>query len=152
MRLLPLWLLLVSVASAAELKISRVTPCFREAASFERISSYFGSASDGPNLLCTQSDNKTGYYFLTRVKSASTAPIEATVELNVITADAPEPKRYTFPNTKLTRGGNLVYVGVTGQDWPSSKANPVAWQLRLLDSSGQLLAQEKSFLWSQDKP
>ncbi len=40
-----------------------------------------------------------------------------------------------------------LYLGLTGPDWPSPEIEPLAWKIELLDASGSVLAEWKSFLW-----
>jgi len=138
-----------SAALGADLKIIRVMPSYRTADSFMRISEYFNGREDtgGATLLRTQPARRDGYYFLVRVKT--TAPIEiAWIETQVVTPASPEPRTDSFA-VSLPAGSHVIQLGLTGTDWPSPKAVPVAWKLRLLSSEGKELASEQSYLWSK---
>jgi hypothetical protein len=153
MRILSLVTLLVTSAvatRAAEVEFLRVWPGWRGAESFERISEYFGGRENHgrQTVLRTQGDDRAGYYFLVRVKSASAVPA-ATFEVSVIRPDTPLPKMYRFTSAVPARE-TVFQLGLTGADWPQGeKANPVAWKLVLVGADGKLLAERKSFLWEK---
>ncbi len=140
----------VTASSAADIKIVRVMPDYQTADSFVRISEYFNSKENtgGATILRTQPAHREGYYFLVRVKT--TAAIEvAWVEAQVITPTSPEPRTDSFAISLPKAGSQVIKIGLTGTDWPSPKAVPVAWKLRLLAADGKELATEQSFLWSK---
>jgi hypothetical protein len=68
--------------------------------------------------------------------------------LRIIAPDSPEPKVFAFP-TEVPSGQPVYEIGLTGDDWPSRKVLPVAWQLELLSADGETLATFHSFLWSK---
>jgi hypothetical protein len=142
-------LVAASCCAAADLTIVRVWPGYRTAESFERISEYFGKDEDAPNqlILRTRPDTRPGYYFLVRVKNSAAALADAKIELQVITPFAPEPKTYNF-SCSLPAGSHALNLGLTGTDWPGQpKDEVVAWQLRVLSSSGTELVKAQSYLW-----
>lgn len=153
MRFLSFVTLLVASAvatRAADVEFLRVWPGWRGAESFERISEYFGGRENHgrQTVLRTQADERGGYYFLVRIKSASAVPA-ATFELTVIRPDTPQPKVYRF-TTAVPAKETVFQLGLTGHDWPQGdKANPVAWKLVLVGAEGQMLAERKSFLWEK---
>ena len=56
---------------AAEVKLVRVWPEYRAAASFTRIAEYFGGKEKASELIVrTRPESRDGYYFLTRFKSS----------------------------------------------------------------------------------
>lgn len=145
-------LLVLSIArvSAAEVEFLRVWPSWRDADAFDRIAEYFGGRENFGRqvVLRTQPDTRAGYYFLVRVKSA-TALASSKFEVTVIRPDHPEPKVFRFE--VAVPGKETVYqLGLTGSDWPAGdKANPVAWKLALVGADGNVLAEQKSFLWEK---
>jgi hypothetical protein len=153
MRCIPALLLVFvcgTFARAADVEFIRVWPAWREAESFERISEYFGGGENHGREIVQRSrpDTRTGYYFLVRLKSATSTP-DARFELSVIRPDAPEPKSFIFP-AALPAKEAVFQLGLTGSDWPGgSEANPVAWKLALVDRTGRVLAEHKSFLWEK---
>ncbi len=148
--LLPLAFLAALRVAAAEVEFVRVWPGWRDAASFDRISEYFGGteAHGRDQILRTQATVRAGYYFLVRMKSAAAVPA-AKFTLSVIRPDQPEPKIFTFP-AALPEKETVFQLGLTGTDWPGGKtANPVAWKIELLTADGRVLAEHKSFLWEK---
>lgn len=146
-----LLLLCVTLARAAEVEFVRVWPGWRDADSFERIGEYFGRAEKarGEIVLRTKTEVREGYYFLVRVKAGTTVPANSSFELNVIRPDNPEAKTFTFA-APLAAKETVFQLGLTGADWPGGKeANPVAWRIALVDASGRILAEQKSFLWEK---
>lgn len=148
--LLTLVLLLSSLtcARAAEATIASVWGQWRDAASFDRISEYFGGREKPGKyrVLRTHADARAGYYFLVQLGAAA-APADAQLELQVIAPDRPEPRTFTFPAASPARE-TVFELGLTGTDWPGGeKARPVAWRIALLAADGHVLAERKSFLW-----
>ncbi len=144
--------LLLTFASSvwAQIDIRRVWPEYRDAASFDRISEYFTKKENtgGQIVLRTQAGDRGGFYFLVRLKNRGTAIPNARIELNVIAPTSPLPKTHEF-TTSLAAGTNVLNIGLTGDDWSSPKAHPVAWELRLLSSDGSEIGKKQSFLWSK---
>ena len=153
MRLLVFIMLLASSVArmhAADVEFLRVWPGWRDAEAFDRISEYFGGRENvGRQLILrTQKEVRPGYYFLVRVKSA-TAIANARFEVSVIRPDNPEPKIFRF-EAAVAAKESVYQLGLTGSDWPAgAAANPVAWKLALVGSDGNVLAEQKSFLWEK---
>lgn len=139
-----------SFVHASDLQIIRVWPSYRQADSFKRISEYFsGNENTGSEIvLRTQPNERTGYYFLTRIKNTGPAIANARVELQLITPVSPEVQTHSF-DVALPTGKKVLQLGLTGGDWTNSKTKPVAWLVRFLTVDGVELAREQSYLWSQ---
>jgi hypothetical protein len=147
---LALGCLAVSTVSAADISFVRVWPRWRTTDFFMRISEYFGAPEDpgGRILLRTHPGDRTGCYFLARVRNRGAAESGARFVLSVITPDKPEPRVYVF-SSDIPAGEPVFEIGLTGADWPARKVRPVAWQLELRAADGAVLATSKSFLWSK---
>jgi len=141
---------LASALSAAEVTFVRIWPAWREAASFERISEYFGGKENTgrQTVVRTQASQRSGFYYLVRTDNPGDAITGARFELKVIKPDSPEARTYTFVAT-VPAGGHVFSLGLTGADWPGKDTQPVAWQLRLLNADGVEVGSGKSFLWSK---
>ena len=142
-----LYLALASVASAADLTIAHVYTGWREAASFKRISEYFDGKenTNGATVLRTHPDQRAGYYFLVRTKnSGTTFPVD--IKLQLITQANSTLLTYQFPS-EFRNGSAVIQLGLTGNDWPDSKANPVAWRIEILAKDGSVLSADQSYLW-----
>ncbi len=139
----------LSSALAGDIQVVRVMPDYQTADSFVRISEYFTGKENtgGATILRTQPASREGFYFLVRVKTANPIKV-AWIETQVITPTAPETRTDSFA-ISLPAGSHVIKLGLTGTDWPDSKAKPVAWKLRFLSADGKELAAEQSFLWSK---
>jgi hypothetical protein len=152
MRLSSLFLCLAlgcATASATEVKIVRLLPEYLPASEFVRISEYFGGKENtrGATILRTKPESRDGFYFNLRVESPAAVELVWAV-LEIITPTANEPRVESFA-VSLPRGSHLIRLGLTGTDWPSPKARPLAWKIRLLGVDGAELAKEQSYLWSK---
>ncbi len=148
--ILSLALFAVSAAGAAEVDFVRIWPAWRESDSFVRISEYFGGTENTgrQTILRTQSGERRGFYFLARTDNRDAARAGARFELKVILPDSPHPRVHLFPAT-IPTGRHTFNLGLTGEDWPDAKTQPVAWQLRLLTADDRELAVQQSFLWEK---
>lgn len=141
---------LVSALSAADVTFVRIWPAWREAASFERISEYFGGKENTgrQTVVRTQASQRNGFYYLVRTDNPGGAIADARFELKVIKPDSPVARTYTF-SAAVPAGGHVFNLGLTGADWPGKDTQPVAWRLRLLTADGRELGSGQSFLWSK---
>ncbi len=136
-------------AKEADLTVVRVFTGWRDAASFKRISEYFTGRENtgGEAIIRTHPDQRAGYYFLVRVKNPGT-PLAVKFSLQLILPSNPKVQTFTFP-ADFQRGDTVLNLGLTGEDWPNPKANPVAWKLDIVGPDGHVLASEKSYLWEK---
>ena len=139
-----------SICAAADLTIVRVWPGYRAAESFERISEYFGKNEEAAaqHIIRTQPSERAGYYFLVRLKNEAAEIAGSHFELQIVTPFATLPKTFTF-DSPIPHGSHAFHLGLTGADWPGKpKDEAIAWQLRVLSSTGTELSRTQSFLWS----
>ncbi len=141
---------LVASATASEVTIARVFSGWRDAESFKRISEYFTGKENtgGDNVLRTHPDHRAGFYFLVRATNPG-APASIKISVDVITPTDNKPKTYSF-SADLKTGANVLNIGLTANDWPDAKANPVAWKIELIAADGHVLTGEKSYLWENN--
>jgi hypothetical protein len=154
MRTLAATLLLLAAAAA---------PCLADTVSFARVwpqwfnGDTFGSYHEyktgqeltgGWIVLRTQPGDRSGLYFLTRVKNTGGALPGATFTVRVIRPDGTQTRVYSFP-ADVPAGSKLFEIGLTGGDWLSSHTMPVAWEVELRSQDGRLLAEMSSFLWEK---
>lgn len=137
-------------AAAADVELVRVWPQWRSAESFERIGEFFGlgDATLREPVIRTQPKDRSGLYFLVRVKTDT--PLEsARFVIDIVRPDALDAKSYTFP-VSVPRKSTVFHLGLSGEDWPGGKdAHPVAWRLSLVDAGGREVAADQSFLWAK---
>ena len=136
-------------AAEGGLKVIRTFTGWRDAASFKRISEYFGG-NENPShqtVLRTHSDQRAGYYFLVRAANEGT-PAAVQIKLQLVAPTEPKLRTFSF-STKLKSGDTVLNLGLTGKDWPDAKANPVAWKLDFVAADGRIMASDKSYLWEK---
>ncbi len=152
LRLFSLGLLLLfslpASVRAAGPEIVRVFTGWRDAASFQRVTEYLDGRENtgGIIVLRSQPGARAGFYWLVRLKNDDAPLAGAKLELQVVTPTSPEAKTFTFP-ADVPVGSPIYQLGLTGADWPDTKARPAAWQLRLLATDGKTLIAKESFLW-----
>jgi hypothetical protein len=136
-------------AKESELTIAHVFTGWRDAASFKRISEYFNGRENtgGQLVIRTHPGQRAGYYFLMRTANPGAA-IPVKIELELISATGPKSRSFAFA-ADLNSGDTVLNLGLTGDDWPDPKANPVAWKIDLVAADGRVLATEKSYLWEK---
>ena len=136
-------------ANDGKIAITRVFLGWKEGASFKRISEYFTGKenTDGIVVLRTHPEQRSGFYFFIRVANPG-APAPVKINLELITPTDTKPKNYTF-STELKSGQNVFNLGLTADDWPDQKANPVAWKIDFVGSDNQPLASKGSYLWEK---
>lgn len=148
--LLALLLFGMSVSwTASAIEVVRVWPGYRTDSSFESIGQYFGREEHkgGRILVRSRPENRDGYYFLTRLRSAPASP-GAVAQIDIIFPGSDLAQTFRLP-LDLPAGGSVLQLGVTGEDWPSAAIKPLAWRLTLLAADGTRLVESQSFLWSQ---
>jgi hypothetical protein len=140
-------LLTLPALADAAVSVVHVWPSHRTADSFRRISEYIdGTENTGhETVLRTQPAERTGCYFLTRIKT-DTPVVGATLVLEVVLPGNPAIRTFQFP-AEFGRGNKVFQVGVTGSDWPDTQMRPSAWRVTIRSSDGTVLADSPSFLW-----
>ncbi len=137
-------------AAAADLSFVRVWPQWHSADSFQSFYEYdTGRELVGKRIVMrSQPDERSGLYFLVRVKNPGAMVHGATFVVRVITPDATETKVFSFPSE--VKGGSWLYeIGLTGKDWAAEHIQPVAWDVELQSADGTVLARKTSFLWEK---
>lgn len=143
---------LVALSAIHALEFRHVAYRYVEAKSFKRISEYFtGRENPGNRLLCrSRPAERAGFYFILSLDEHSRKLPQGTqFVVEFIRPDDPETKTIRVPVPENRPRGKEVYLGLTGDDWSDKTARPVAWRLRLVDASGEVLAERKSFLWER---
>ncbi len=144
-----LGLALTPALFAADLTIVRVYSGWRDGASFKRIAEYFDGKehTGGETMLRTHPAQRTGYYFLVRLKNPGAArPVKFQLEL--VETGTSAARTLSFP-AELAGGASVFQLGLTGPEWQDPKLQPMAWHLQVLGPDGQVLANEKSYLWEK---
>lgn len=143
-------LLGAATSPAADLSFQRVWPVWRTADSFQSFYEYHtGRELVGRWVVMrSQPDERTGVYFLVRVKNTGAPERGANLVVRVISPDAPQTRVYNFPTT-IKAGSWLYEIGLTGKDWMFGRVHPVAWDVELQSADGTVVARKASFLWEK---
>ena len=139
-----------SVFGTEAVKIEWVKPQYMPQLDFQRISEYFtGRENTGRRvILRTQLEEREGMYFVVTLnKKVSKLPSGSQIKLQVITSESPKAQTFNFHFPEQVGGYCEVFAGLTGSDWSSKKIDLVAWKVTLEDGSGEVLAEEQSFIW-----
>lgn len=142
----------VPAALAAPVEIVRVWTDYRLGKDYVRLSEILSGRqfTGGSTEHRTQPDSGDGYFFTVRVDRVSARRMDAfTLRLSVIAPDSEGPTTYTFPIPASKKRGLRLEIGLTGSDWPHGPVQPLAWHLEVVDASGAVVAEEKSFLWEK---
>ena len=134
------------------LEFRHVAYRYVEAKSFKRISEYFtGRENPGNRLLCRSrpADREGLYFILSLDEHSRKLPQGSQFVVEFIRPDDPETQTIRIPVPEKRPRGKEIYLGLTGDDWQDKTARPVAWRLRLVDASGEVIAERKSFLWER---
>ncbi len=123
-----------------------------ETGQFQYLSEFFtgDEAVDNRVLLRTDPAERTGLYVIAELQPRlrDIAP-GASIKLELIRSDANEIHVHEFPLPTAPVRARIIYLGLTGADWPETdeRLRPVAWRLRLLDAAGDPVDTWSSFLW-----
>lgn len=118
--------------------------------SFKRIIEHFTGEEDagGGCIMRTDRLGLAGMYWVVRLSHRVLGLQPGSqVRLVYIDSDSPEKHEKTLPVNFKSAYSRELYVGVTGEDWPSCKKGLVAWSLDILSPFEEILAHEESFLW-----
>ena len=112
------------------------------------IGQYFGAKlipQGFRSVIASQPDAPGGQYFIARITDRKSGQISS-ARMTYFPSDQTKASSHTWD----LAGQPLkkwLYLGLTGTDWPDAGVTPLAGKLALLDASGNVLAEWKSFLW-----
>jgi hypothetical protein len=123
-------------------------------ADFQRIAGYFtGREHPGDRLyLRSRPESRAGYYWMLPLDGIEEPRRIDGILLRVQAPGSPETRTYPFSPDDPMAPDKIVWVGLTGSDWPDPEARPIAWRIELRSADGELLAARESFLWSAPLP
>jgi len=136
-------------AQAQDWEIKDVLIRQKEANDFRRISEYLGGDENtgGRIILRTDAEDRGGRYFLLTIAAPEKSiPAESRFVLDYILPGMKQAEQVTFtvPASQQTRE---VLLGMTGDKEPAKDDELLAWRIRILDTSGNTLAEKHSYLW-----
>ena len=142
------FLFLISLASSYGVSIKSAYTRYYEEGEIRPISQYFGANLIGQgfrSVIASNPDIPRGQYFIVKLSEAkSGSPVQARMSYFVSTSKDPIEYSWDLSDKRLRK---WLYLGLTGPDWPSPDIEPLAWKIELLDTSGKVLTEWKSFLW-----
>jgi hypothetical protein len=145
-----LFLSLCAAAHAADVHFKRVWPQWHDADGFQ---SYYedhtGKELTGKwTIFRSNSKERGGLYFLTRVENPGASLKGATFVVRVISPESQNTRVFNFP-ADVPVGSTLFQIGLTGKDWAGPRVEPVAWDVELQAADGHLICQTVSYLWEK---
>ena len=138
--------LLMATAYAGEWDVH---PRYEHENTFKRIGEYLGGKEHYSNriVMRTQNDSRGGFYWVIyRGRDRVELPKGGKFVLEYYPQASGTSKKHEYAIAERS-DIRTIYLGITGNDWPSTKAKPLAWRIQLLDAKGKLLASEQSYLW-----
>ncbi|CAA6679574.1 MULTISPECIES: hypothetical protein [unclassified Lentimonas] len=149
-------LLCISCASTKKPAITSVNildinPRYIETVKFKRITEYLTGKENRGNRVIIRTDktDRTGYYFVLMLdEKVRDLPAGTYIEGEFYTPKTLDKQAYTFELPSKLPKTKEIFIGLTGQDWTKRSDIPSAWKFTIKNSNGEVLAMEKSYLWS----
>ncbi len=149
-------LLCISCASTkrpavTDVNILEIKPRYIEDEAFKRVAEYLTGRENRGNRIIIRTDKtqRDGYYFVLILdEQVRDLPAGTYIEAEFYTPKSQDKQAHTFQlPSKLSRSKE-VFIGLTGEDWTDKAAVPAAWRFTIKNSNGDVLASQKSYLWS----
>lgn len=118
---------------------------------FKRISEYMTGREHLGNRIMIRSDKeaRSGYYFILILdRQWRDLPPGSYIEGEFYTPQSLDRQTHRFEFPSQLPKSKELFIGLTGQDWPSPNAVPAAWRFTLKQANGEVLTTRKSYLWS----
>lgn len=159
MRILLLALLSLLCISCASTKkpvltsvnILDIKPRYIETENFKRASEYLTGKENLGNRVIIRTDRsqRDGYYFVLILdEQVRDLPTGTYIEGEFYTPKSLDMQKHTFELPSKLPKTKEIFIGLTGEDWTDKNAVPAAWNFTIKNSNGDVLATEKSYLWS----
>jgi hypothetical protein len=132
-------------------KILDIKPRYIETEDFKRVSEYMTGKENLGNrvIIRTDKSDRAGYYFVLMLDEAvRDLPSGTYIEGEFFTPKTLDKQEYTFELPSKLPNSKEIFIGLTGKDWPTKSDVPAAWRFTIKNSNGDVLAMEKSYLWS----
>jgi len=145
----------IGVNMKAEPEISYCMPRYMTDPETRAIGEVFSGSeiTYGRLTLRTDPNRRAGMYFFVMFGyEPDDIGLACQLELSVDTTDSAKAKTYTFTVPETSSVLREIRLGITGKDWPNSKAAVNAWKLVVKSPSGKILTQTQSWLWSAKNP
>jgi hypothetical protein len=138
-------------ASLSSVEIKEIKPRYMEAAQFKRISEYWSGEEKQGKRIILRSDPavRDGYYFtLILDEKIRRLPKGTVIVGEFYTPKSVDLQTHEFRLPSKRPKTREIFVGLTGEDWPTVGGVPGAWRFTIKDPNGAVLAERQSYLWS----
>ena len=122
---------------------------------FVRVSEYFTGKENTSGRVIVRSNEteRDGLYVLLALDfpDKDSQPKPYKLVLQILDSESLDPVTYSFllPDHAITQGE--LWLGLTGEDWPTPKKKIMAWHLAVQAKDDSILTNNQSFLWSHKK-
>lgn len=122
---------------------------------FVRVSEYFTGKENTSGRVIVRSNEteRDGLYLLLALDfpDKDSQPKPYKLVLQILDSESLDPVTYSFllPDHAITQGE--LWLGLTGEDWPTPKKKIMAWHLAVQAKDDSILTNNQSFLWSHKK-
>jgi hypothetical protein len=122
---------------------------------FVRVSEYFTGKENTSGRVIVRSNEteRDGLYLLLALDfpNKDSQPKPYKLVLQILDSESLDPVTYSFllPDHAITQGE--LWLGLTGEDWPTPKKKIMAWHLAVQAKDDSILTNNQSFLWSHKK-
>ena len=122
---------------------------------FVRVSEYFTGKENTSGRVIVRSNEteRDGLYLLLALDfpDKDSQPKPYKLVLQILDSESLDPVTYSFllPDHAITQGE--LWLGLTGEDWPTPKKKIMAWHLAVQAKNDSILTNNQSFLWSHKK-
>jgi hypothetical protein len=122
---------------------------------FVRVSEYFTGKENTSGRVIVRSNEteRDGLYLLLALDfpNKDSQPKPYKLVLQILDSESLDPVTYSFllPDHAITQGE--LWLGLTGEDWPTPKKKIMAWHLAVQAKNDSILTNNQSFLWSHKK-
>lgn len=100
-------------------------------------------------IVRTDSKQRDGYYFVLILNcNVRKLPPDAYIQGEFYTSKSLDLQTHRFELPSILPGTKEIFIGLTGDDNPQKGDTPTAWRFMIKNSNGDILAQNKSYLWS----
>ncbi len=119
-------------------------------ADFQRISEYFTGREVVGNRIYLRSDSarRAGYYWMIPAGKVPGGGAINSAVVKVQIPGSPKEETFSFKIDQPVPDKAVLWIGLTGGDWPDPELRPVAWRIDLFSPSGDGIYSRESFLWS----
>lgn len=128
-----------------------IKPRYMEDEDFKRAAEYLTGKENLGNRVIIRTDRtqRDGYYFVLILdEQVRDLPPGTYIEGEFYTPKSLDAQEHTFELPSKLPRSKEIFIGLTGEDWPVKSAIPSAWRFTIKNSNGDVLAKEKSYLWS----